>query len=149
MIQAKSEQGQSSAAVVVVIIGGVILCVFLLLGSLFGLKAYSRYQKRQDATNSVRISQIEIQNQKQRVEIAKQKAEIRLQDSVGVREAQDQIAKTLTPLYVQFEMVEALKQIAASGKNSSVVFVPSGANGIPMVYDAANATKVGQPQESK
>ena len=45
----------------------------------------------------------------------------------------DEIAKTLTPLYVQFEMTDALKQIAKSGKNNSVVYLPSGANGIPLV----------------
>lgn len=131
-----------------IVAGGVVVSVVvvgLLVGALMGFKALSRYQHRQDATNNVKISTIEIQNQKQRVEIAKQKAEIRLQDAIGVREAQDEIAKTLTPLYVQFEMVDAMRQIAASGRNNTVAFIPAGANGIPLVYDAANATKVGSP----
>lgn len=130
---------------------GAVLGVLLLIAALFGLfagiKSFNRSQKRADATNNVKISTIEIQNQKQRVEIAKQHAEIRLQDAVGVREAQDEIAKTLTPLYVQYEMVDALKQIAASGRNNSVVFIPAGANGIPFVYDAANTAKVGAAQD--
>lgn len=129
------------------ITGGVLLTLVILVGIYVGYRNIHRGQQRADAKNRVKISAIEIQNQRQRVEIAKQKAEIRLQDAVGVREAQDQIAKTLTPLYVQFEMVEALKAIAASGSNSSVVFIPSGANGIPMVYDSANATKVGNPED--
>jgi hypothetical protein len=123
------------------IVFGAILGVFLIA------KGISRSQARKDAQNRVRISSIEIQNQAQRVQIAKQQAEIRLQDAIGVRSAQDEIAKTLTPLYVQFEMVDALKAIAASGRNNSVVFLPGGANGIPLVYDTANATKVGQPND--
>lgn len=130
-------------------IAAVVIALALLFGAIFGIfiikRGFSRDQALKDAKNSVRISEIEIKNQEQRVEIAKQKAEIRLQDAIGVRESQDEIAKTLTPLYVQFEMVEALKQIAASGNNSSVVFLPAGANGIPLVYDAADATKVGLP----
>jgi hypothetical protein len=92
-----------------------------------------RQQALYDAQNKVKVSNIEIRNQEQRVKVAKQHAEIRLQNAIGVREAQDEIAKTLTPLYVQFEMTDALKQIAKSGRNSSVVYLPSGANGIPLV----------------
>lgn len=125
----------------------VVAALAVLLGILAGIwvgaKTIGRAQKRADANNNVKISTIEIKNQEQRVQIAKQKAEIRLQDAIGVKSAQDEIAKTLTPLYVQFEMVEALKAIAASGSNNSVVFIPAGANGIPLVYDAAGATKVG------
>lgn len=121
-----------------------IIAMFLGIGAAF--KAFDRYQARQDALNSVKVSNIEIRNQAQRVEIAKQKAEIRKQDAIGVREAQDEIAKTLTPLYVQYEMTEALRAIAASGKNNSVVFIPSGASGIPLV-STLDPTKVGTPDD--
>ena len=141
-----SERTRVTDVVGMLVLGAlaVLVVVGLFLALLFGVKAFDRYQQRQDAKNSVKISAIEIQNQAQRVLIAKQKAEIRKQDAIGVREAQDEIAKTLTPLYVQFEMTEALKQIAASGKNNSVVFIPSGANGIPLV-STLDPTKVGQP----
>lgn len=123
------------------------LVITLLFGGITGCKAFSRYQDRadrsqsrsqalKDANNQVKITAIEIQNQGQRVEVAKQKAEIRKQDAIGVREAQDEIAKTLTPLYVQYEMVEAIKEIAQSGSNSSVIFIPSGNAGIPLITDA-------------
>lgn len=116
------------AGVLIIAIGG------------FGLvavgKSFGRYQARADANNTVKVSNIEIRNQEQRIQIAKQKAEIRKQDAIGVREAQDEIAKTLTPLYVQFEMTEALKQIALSGTNNSTVFIPSGAAGIPLISNA-------------
>lgn len=135
---------KSTAKGITAIIVSLALVIALFVGLYVGWKGLHRYQVRADAKNSVKVSEIEIRNQEQRVEIAKQKAEIRLQDAIGVREAQDEIAKTLTPLYVQFEMVEALKEIARSGDNSSVVFLPSGASGIPLV-STLDPTKVGAP----
>lgn len=136
----RRESGQGTA---VVIMGVVLIFVFIAV-LMFALPAYSRYQKRAEANNNVKVSEIEIRNQAQRVQIAKQKAEIRRQDAIGVREAQDQIAKTLTPLYVQFEMTEALKAIATSGSNNSTVFIPAGAAGIPLV-STTDANKVTKP----
>ena len=137
----KKESGQSMT--VVVALGSIVaLCVLIAL--MFLLPAYTRYQKRAEANNTVKVSEIEIRNQAQRVQIAKQKAEIRRQDAIGIREAQDQIAKTLTPLYVQFEMTEALKQIALSGENNSTVFIPAGASGIPLV-STTDASRVTRP----
>lgn len=124
------------------------VCVMLLFAAVMGVymisKTIGRAQHRADAHNQVSISNIEIQNQEQRIQVAKQKAEIRLQDAIGVRSAQDEIAKTLTPLYVQFEMVDALKAIATSGSNNSVVYIPTGANGIPLISDATQG-KVEKP----
>ena len=137
----KRETGQVTTTVVGL---GTILIVVTLIALMFLIPAYARYQKRADANNSVKVSEIEIRNQEQRVQIAKQKAEIRRQDAIGIREAQDQIAKTLTPLYVQFEMTEALKQIALSGENNSTVFIPAGAGGIPLV-STTDASRVGKP----
>lgn len=119
------------------IIGASIAGVLILIVACFGLfaaiKSFHRYQVRADANNQVRVYNIQIRQQAQRVQIAKQNAEIRRQDAIGVREAQDEIAKTLTPLYVQFEMTEALKQIATSGQNNTTVFIPSGPSGIPLI----------------
>lgn len=140
-ITAKQAFGWTSVVIAIIVV-----LIVLSFGGCAATKSFSRYQARQDANNRVKISEIEIRNQGQRIEIAKQKAEIRLQNAIGVREAQDEIAKTLTPLYVQFEMVEALKEIAHSGKNNSVVYLPSGANGIPLV-STVNPTEVGQPDK--
>jgi hypothetical protein len=134
----RREQGQIFTSAVVLIVVG------LVLTAAFTIPWYTRYQKRANANNNVKVSNIEIRNQKQRVQIAKQKAEIRRQDAIGIREAQDQIAKTLTPLYVQFEMTEALKAIATSGSNNSTVFIPAGAAGIPLV-STTDANKVTRP----
>ena len=127
----------------------VALTVFFvfIFGLWAGIKAFNRYQARADANNRVKVSSIEIKNQAQRVLITQQQAEIRRQSAIGVREAQDEIAKTLTPLYVQFEMTEALKAVATSGKNNSIVFIPAGASGIPLIYDTSGAASVGQPSK--
>jgi hypothetical protein len=130
------------------IVAGIFVTVLLFFGLLAGGKAFGRYQARADAENQVKVSAIQIKNQAQRVQIAKQHAQIRFQNSVGIREAQDEIAKTLTPLYVQFEMVEALKAIATSGSNNSVVYIPSGANGIPLV-STTSPNEVKNPDGSK
>lgn len=132
------ESGQALTGVAILAV------VVLILTAAFTIPWYSRYQKRANARNNVKVSQIEIQNQAQRVKIAQQKAEIRRQEAIGIREAQDQIAKTLTPLYVQFEMTEALKAIATSGSNNSTVFIPAGAAGIPLV-STTDASKVTKP----
>jgi len=125
------------------VLGAVALIIVIILGCMFGFRAYSRGQAVKDAHNNVTTSQIkannqvqlnkiEIAQQAQRVKIEQQKAQIRFEKSKGIREAQDEIAKTLTPLYVQFEMTEALKEIALSGKNSSVIYIPTGADGLPI-----------------
>lgn len=128
---------------------GLLIVTFLIVGAASGCKSWSRYQKRADANNRVKVSAIEIRNQAQRVKIAKQHAEIRYQNSIGIREAQDEIAKTLTPLYVAFEMTEALKAIATSGKNNSVVYLPTNpVTGLPIV-PTTNAPQPGVADAEK
>jgi len=105
----------------------------LLVGLGFGCKAYQRYQKRADANNNVKVSAIQIRNQEQRVKIAKQQAQIRYQKAIGIKRAQDEIQKTLTPLYVKFEMIEALNHIASSGRNNTVIYIPTDPNGMAAV----------------
>ncbi|MER8030657.1 hypothetical protein ABTZ78_17060 [Streptomyces bauhiniae] len=126
---------------------GLAALIAIVLGCMFGYKAYTRYQARQDvnnfvktsqvkAHNQVRLNQIEIGQQQQRVQIEQQKAEIGKQNAIGIREAQDIINKTLTPLYVQHEMVDQLGEIAKSGRNSSVIYIPVGPDGLPVVATA-------------
>lgn len=127
---------------------GIAALIAIILGCMFGFKAYGRYQARADAQNTVttsrigannkvKLNEIEIAQQEQRVKIEQQKAQIRYEKSKGIRESQDEIAKTLTPLYVQFEMTEALKEIAVSGKNNTVIYIPVGPDGLPAVADVA------------
>lgn len=113
-------------------IGILVTTIFLFVLIAAG-KSFSRYQKRADAENNVKVSAIEIRNQAQRVQVAKQQNEIKHQLAIGQRKANEEIAKKLTPLFVQFEMIEALKAIAESGHNNTVVYIPTGANGVPLV----------------
>lgn len=157
MNRKRNEDGVAEGLIVtiagLVVVGLVLL---LLIGGWSVIKAVHRHQQVADAKNYVKTSQIRARNQTklneirisqqaQLVKVAQQKAQIRFENSKGVREAQDEIAKTLTPLYVQFEMVQALQQIASSGKNNTVVYVPSGANGIPLVSGLAGQPAVGSP----
>jgi regulator of protease activity HflC (stomatin/prohibitin superfamily) len=114
--------------------------VVLLVGGASGCKAWTRYQTRADANNNVKVSAIKIRNQAQRVKIAQQSARIKHERAIGQRLANQEIASRLTPLFVQYEMIEALRGIAQSGRNNSVVYIPAGANGVPLVSVS------GQPQ---
>jgi|SRR3954452_22270905 hypothetical protein len=131
-----------------------VLLTLALGGCAAGVKAYSRYQDRADrnqarqqalydARNQTQINEIRISQQAQLVKVAQQQAQIRFENAVGVRKAQDEISSTLTPLYVQFEMVDALKTVAASGRNNTVVYIPTGDNGVPLI-STVDPTKVGK-----
>lgn len=131
------------------VIAGVSILVGAIFGIAAGTKAYSRYQAVEDAQNKVKTSQIDannqveinrirIEQQEQKVLIAEQDAEIRLKEAQGIREAQDVISETITPLYVQMEMVRALQGIAESGSNATVIYIPVGPDGLPVITSPDN-----------
>lgn len=135
-----------------------VVAIGIIIGLIAGFKSFSRSQDMADAKNNANINlikahnqvettAIDIQNQQQRVQVAQQQAQIRLEDAKGIRAAQDEVAKTLTPLYVQFEMTQALEKIAESGKNNSVVYIPAGAGGIPLVAGANGQPAVTAPDQ--
>lgn len=120
--------------IVLGIISTIVFIILVIIGVWVMISGISRYQARANAKNQVTISNIEIRNQAQRVIVAEQQAQIRFENAVGIRKAQDEIARTLTPLYVQFEYVQALQSIAQSGRNNSTVFIPvSPRDGLPLV----------------
>jgi regulator of protease activity HflC (stomatin/prohibitin superfamily) len=65
-------------------------------------------------------------------EIAKRDAEIRIEEARGIAEAQRIINSTLTQNYLQHEAINAQLKMADS-PNHTTVYIPSGANGIPLV----------------
>ncbi|MCK5807460.1 hypothetical protein KAH37_00595 [bacterium] len=65
-------------------------------------------------------------------EIAKKDAEIRIEEARGIAEAQRIINSTLTRNYLQHEAIDAQSKMAAS-PNHTTVYIPSGANGIPLI----------------
>lgn len=143
--------------VVVAVVAG------MLFGGVSGCSAYSRSQSTKNANtnaqnatiqannaaknaiiaanNKVQVTEIEIANQKQQLQVTEQQADIRFQQAVGVRRAQDEIAKTLTPMYIQWEQIQALQAIAQSGKNNTVIYVPAGQGGVPTITAQAGTGK--------
>lgn len=106
-----------------------VILAFLTLGGAAGCKEYGRYQKRADAENNVKVTAIQIRNQEQRVQIAKQKAQIRFEEAKGIRKAQDTIAQTLTPWYLTHEYIQAIRESGAT-----TVYIPTDpATGLPVV----------------
>jgi regulator of protease activity HflC (stomatin/prohibitin superfamily) len=134
----KAQNIALGAAAVVVFV----LTCGVLFGSCAGYKAFERSQRRADANNNVRVTQINIRKAQQQALIVRAqnaavraRAEQRFLEAVGIRKAQDEISKTLTPLYVQHEAIQAQERTASSGQNNTVVYVPSGPNGVPLVND--------------
>jgi len=64
-------------------------------------------------------------------EIDKKDAEIRVEEAKGIAEAQKIINTTLTQNYLQHEAIQAQLKMASS-PNHTTVYIPSGANGIPL-----------------
>jgi regulator of protease activity HflC (stomatin/prohibitin superfamily) len=68
-------------------------------------------------------------------EIARRDAEIRIEEAKGIAEAQRIINETLSANYLQHEAIQAQESMADS-PNHTTVYIPVGANGIPIVYAA-------------
>jgi len=67
--------------------------------------------------------------------IAMKDAEIRIEEAKGIAQAQRIINTTLTKNYLQHEAINAQLKMADS-PNHTTVYIPSGTNGIPLVYDS-------------
>jgi hypothetical protein len=128
------------AKYVIYVAVGIVAFVLIAVLAAGGCKAYNRYQARQDAENAVKITHINIDRAQQqaqinRAQIAATQAEAqkRYVQSVGIRRAQDEISRTLTPLYIQWEAIQAQLAMAHS-ENHTMIWAPSGANGAPLVF---------------
>lgn len=142
----KDTLGGVFATVVIVglIVGVVMLCVL----GVKGCNNFNRSQARKNAENKVKITHIEIKRQHEYAETvnantATVEAERRQRvvKAEGIEKAQLIISKTLTPEYIQWEAIEAQKAIATSGQNNTVIYVPSGTNGTPLITAAAGKGK--------
>lgn len=106
-----------------------VVIMMVLFGLWVVVKTVSRSQKRADARNEVTV-------QNTLIRATEAQANRRYAEAVGIKRAQDEISKTLTPLYVQHEAIQHLPDARA-------IYVPSGAQGIPQVYDIANGDHTG------
>ncbi|HWY35210.1 MAG TPA: SPFH domain-containing protein [Nitrosopumilaceae archaeon] len=66
------------------------------------------------------------------IETAKAKAQIREADAEGIAKAMDVINQKLTPLYVQYEAIQAQGKMVNS-PNHTEIYIPVGPNGVPIV----------------
>lgn len=120
-----------------------VLFAFLSVGGLAGCKSFNRYQKRADANNNVKVTNINIRKAQQQARIVRAqnaaiqaRAEQRAIEAHGIRRAQDIISQTLSPLYIQHEAIQAQKAVATSGRNNTIIYVPAGTNGTPVITQA-------------
>lgn len=141
------------------IITAVVLTIILFVAFCFGVsfinKSYGRYQDRQEAKNAIivqeqarlqarlnadnqaQLNEIQIKQQEQLIQVEKQKAEIRVQEALGIAKAQEIINATLTDKYLQHEAIQA-QEAMASSPNHTTIYIPSGQNGIPIVNTIDN-----------
>jgi regulator of protease activity HflC (stomatin/prohibitin superfamily) len=77
------------------------------------------------ATQVLKQTTVEIQT-------AKAKAQIREAEAEGVAKAMDTINQKLTPLYVQYEAIQAQQKMVNS-PNHTEVYIPVGPMGVPVV----------------
>ncbi|MBU1639280.1 MAG: prohibitin family protein [Proteobacteria bacterium] len=70
-------------------------------------------------------------------QIAQKDAEIKVEEAKGIAQAQKIINETLTVNYLQHEAIMAQERMANS-PNHTTVYIPSGSNGIPIVYTPKN-----------
>jgi hypothetical protein len=127
---------------------GLIVIVATGVGISAGLKAYSRAQLRADAENRARLTRIDVKRANAQARVARAQiatteaqAQARYQDAVGTRRAQDVISRTLTSRYLQYQAIQAQQAVATSGRNNTLIYVPSGAGGVPLVQDPQNVNR--------
>lgn len=137
MQESSAREGAITTAIVTAMI---VIVIVVFVGVLSGYKVWHRAQKRADANNQVKVTAINIRNAQQQAKVVhaqnaavQAKAEQRLIEATGIRHAQDEISQTLTPLYIQHEAIQAQERIATSGSNNTVIYVPAGTNGTPVI----------------
>jgi septal ring-binding cell division protein DamX len=126
-----------------------VVTLVLIVGVGIGLSAavrdYSRAEQRADAHNRVTLTHIGVARAEQQADITRAQiaatqadADKQFAQAVGIRRAQNEISRTLTGNYLQYEAIQAQKAIATSGRNNTLIYVPSGPNGVPLTQDPQN-----------
>ena len=131
----RTSWGKVTIASIASLVALVLAC--FLIGLVAGV--ISRYEKREDAKNEVTVTRTLIQKAEEEAKVnnaqikaTEAEARKRVAESIGLKKSQDEIKKTLTPLYVQHEYVQAIEEAAHSDSNT-IEFIPVGPNGIPIV----------------
>jgi hypothetical protein len=133
-------------------LGGLLGLSFLtgsLVGLSAGVQAYSRAEQRANAENLVQLTHIQIRRAEQQSSVAragiaaaKADAAKQYEEALGVRRAQDVVTRGLTPHYLQYEAIQAQKAVATSGRNNTIIYLPSGSGGVPLVQDPQSVNRL-------
>ena len=115
-----------------------VTCVVITVGAMigtvaaFGIPAIVRYQYILNAQNAVLVNEIIIHQQEQLISVEQKKAQIRIEEAKGIADSQRIIDSSLTTNYLQYLAIQTQQRMADS-RNHTTVYIPSGANGIPLV----------------
>lgn len=120
-----------------------IVAIAFIIGLMFGVPAYGRFQTLANERNQVTVNDIQIQQTAQLVQVEKQKAQIRVQDALGIAASQKIINGTLTPQYLQHEAIQAQMAAAQNSSHTETIYIPSGPQGIPQIYGVQPRGEVG------
>lgn len=115
------------------IFGGVIVAAGIIVALMFALPSYGRYQRLANEQNQVQVNDIQIAQTKQLVQVEAQKAQIKIQEALGIARAQQIINGTLTPQYLQHEAIQAQMTAAENSSHTETIYIPAGSQGIPLV----------------
>jgi hypothetical protein len=148
-MDSQQSDARSFAITTAIVMATLTIGLVIIIGLFSGYKVWHRAQVRADANNRVKVTSINIRNAQQQARVVaaqdatiKAQADQRLIKAKGIRHAQDEIAQTLTPLYVQFEAVQAQLEMAHS-PNHTIIYVPAGTNGTPLITQSGDATPTG------
>ncbi len=124
----------------------IVLFLVLLVGLWAGVKSFKRYQRVADANNQIKVIDREVRQTEAKVALEEKKADIRRAEAQGIADSQKIIADTLTPEYLTYLSIQAQMDFANSN-NDTVIYIPVGDNGIPIIRDTSNdgAQETAQP----
>lgn len=91
-------------------------------------------QSVQQAVERKLSAQQEQERAKIEIQIAEQKALVKVAEAKGIAEAQQIINSSLTTNYLRHEYVKALEE-CAKAPNTTIIYVPLGKDGLPFVAD--------------
>jgi hypothetical protein len=112
-------------------LGLVGLAITFMLLSVVG-REIGRWQRVRDANNNIYVIGKQVEQTKKLVEVEEQKALVRVAEAEGIAEAQMIIDSSLTQNYLTYEAIKA-QQAMAGSPNDTVIYIPVGNNGIPLV----------------
>ncbi len=128
--QVKEKRNDISKAVLTELSGYLTNTPFVIVSGVVGNIDYPKVVT--EAVEKKLAAQQLLDEKNTQIEIAKKDAEIRIEEAKGIAEAQRIINSTLTVNYLQHEAINAQLKMAAS-PNHTTVYIPSGANGIPLI----------------